>query len=512
MSWRLARDPQVVAGAAAFALAAAMALELARPFRAGPVAFDSAAAVLYFDRIVAGRQLESFVTTLPKPLLTVVYGLLHAVTSDWRPISWAVIIAFALGVGLSTVLAYRLAGPMAAGFMAIGLGTAPQLLLDAGLALAWGWGLLGISLAALALAQPRPRYGLAGVALGLAVLARVELGLLVVGVVAWVVLASLREWRAGRPIPGAPMKLLISTLALPVMLVHDWLLTGNPLHWTGIADRYTAGISEVPDAAEILGRVVVRYADVAVLPFIALLGVVWLYRNGRGWLASGLLLLAPGVTAFLLVLAARGTFVDDRYFAAVDVAMVAAAAFGFAPLRDGVPRLGARLGTIPRTVRAAVPFVAGALAGILLTAAWGAFDPVLRDPVRNQLRVAIDTLEVLPILEAFVDSHPASHTFAPESLDGTPVALVPVRVRTHLVVDLGTPLPEVGSTAGPLIDLRAGYPRPGQIVYHHLYGERYTAGFDVLKTTVPVERDGVRIVPLQVDEDRGYWVVAIEEP
>ena len=107
MSWRVARDPQVAVGVAAFALAAALAFELARPFRAGAVAFDSAAAVLYFERLVAGRQLESFVTTLPKPLLTVVYGLLHASTSDWRPISWAAILAFAVGVGLSTVLAYR---------------------------------------------------------------------------------------------------------------------------------------------------------------------------------------------------------------------------------------------------------------------------------------------------------------------------------------------------------------------------------------------------------------------
>ena len=69
---------------------------------------------------------------------------------------------------------------------------------------------------------------------------------------------------------------------------------------------------------------------------------------------------------------------------------------------------------------------------------------------------------------------------------------------------------EIGSTPGRLIDLAAGFPGPGQVVYHHLRGERYLGGFDVLKTTVPVERDGVLVVPLIVDEGRGYWVVAIE--
>lgn len=506
----MARDPQVAVGVAAFALAAALALELARPFRAGPVTFDSAVAVVYFERLVAGRQLESFVTTLPKPLLTVVYGLLHAWTSDWRPISWAAIIAFAVGVALSTVLAYRLAGWIAAGFMAVGLGTAPQLLLDAGLALAWGWGLLFLSLAALGLAQPRPRYLLGGVALLAAVLARVELSLIVIGVATWVALASFSAWRSGRSLPLAPMRLLVSVVALPIMLVHDWLLTGNPLHWAGIADRYTSGVTDVPDAAEIAGRLLSRYADVAVLPFLAVVGVVWLFRTGRPWLATGIVLLGPGVVAFLLGLAARGTFVDDRYFAAVDVALVAAGAFGLAPLRDRLPWLAERLERSPRAARGIATFGAGALAAIVLTAAWGAFDPLLRDPVRNQLRVAIDTRAVLPTLEAFVDRYPSSRTFVPESLDGTPRVLVPVRIRPHLVVDLGTPLPEIGSTAGRLIDLAAGYPRPGQIVYHHLLGERYTDGFEVLRTTVPVERDGVRVVPLMVDEERGYWVVEIE--
>lgn len=502
----------MAAAVAAFSLAGALAVELARPFRAGTAAFDSAVAVLYFERIVAGRQLESTITTLPKPLITVVYGLLHALTSDWRALSWAVIIAFALGVALATVVAYRVAGPIAAGFMAVGLGTAPQLLLDVGLALAWAWGLLFLSLAALALAQPRPRYGLAGLALAAGVLARFELSVVVIGMAAVLAVVTLLAWRSGRPPPWAPMRLLISVIALPILLIHDWLLIGNPLHWTTIADRYSRATASVPDLAEISGRILIRYADVAVVCLLAGIGVVWLYRAGRPWLAIGLLLLGPGVTAFLLVLAARGTFVDDRYFAAVDVAVVVAAACGMAIFRDRPRPMWAWLDGTPGVVRGVLTFGAGAFAAFVLTGAWAAFDPALRNLVRNQLALAIDTHAVLPTLQAFVDDNPASRSFVPASLDGSPLVLVPVKVRPHLAVDLELPLPEIGSTAGGLIDLEEGYPHPGQVVYHHLLGERNLAGFEVLRTSERVEIDGVEIVPLLVEEGRGYWVVSIEEP
>ncbi len=99
-----------------------------RPFSAGPVGFDSAASVIHFDRIISGQRLEAFVTATPKPLLTVMYGLVHGVIPDWRAISWLAIAGLAVALGLASVLGDRLAGPRAAGFAAIGvLGSAALL-------------------------------------------------------------------------------------------------------------------------------------------------------------------------------------------------------------------------------------------------------------------------------------------------------------------------------------------------------------------------------------------------
>ena len=59
-----------------FGLAVIVGTELARPFRSASIAFDSQVAVLHFERIVAGRQLEVFLSTTPKPLLTLVAAAL----------------------------------------------------------------------------------------------------------------------------------------------------------------------------------------------------------------------------------------------------------------------------------------------------------------------------------------------------------------------------------------------------------------------------------------------------
>ena len=509
---RLAREPSLVLGAAAFLLAGALATELARPFRGGPVAFDAAAAVLYFDRLVSGRELESVLTTMPKPLMTVVYGGLHALVPDWRMLSWVAILAFALGVAVATVLAWRIGGAAAAAFMAVGLAAAPVLLLDVGLALGWGLALLALAAAGLALAQTRPRWGLAGLALAMGALVRLELAVVIAGATGALAVVALAAWASGRPVPRDPMRLLVATVALPVMLLHDWLLTGNPLHWAGIADRYTRRAPIVPSFTEVWGSMIDRYAAVIVLCLLAAVAVIWLVRSGRAWLAIGLLLLGPGVALLFLVIAARGTFVDLRYFTAVDVALIAAAAFGLGALRHLPRRLVALIERVPRPARRGLALGTGAVLAIAFSGALGAFDASLRQQVRNQLRLAIDTEAVLPELQAVVDRHPQSREFAADSLDGTPLLFVPVKMRPHLIVDLALPMPEVASTDGSQIDLAAGYPSAGQTVYHHLRGERRLGGFEVLRTTAPREIDGVRLVPLATDEGRGYWVVSIEEP
>jgi hypothetical protein len=55
-------------GIGVFAVAAAEAIWVARPFSIGSVGSDSTSTVLYFDRIVSGEQLELFLGTTAKPL------------------------------------------------------------------------------------------------------------------------------------------------------------------------------------------------------------------------------------------------------------------------------------------------------------------------------------------------------------------------------------------------------------------------------------------------------------
>ena len=82
--------------AAGAAAAFAVGFELVRPVLSGPVGFDTAASVIHFQRITSGRHLEAFITATPKPLLTLVDGLLFALSGDWRLISVSSIALFAV--------------------------------------------------------------------------------------------------------------------------------------------------------------------------------------------------------------------------------------------------------------------------------------------------------------------------------------------------------------------------------------------------------------------------------
>ena len=268
----------------------------------------------------------------------------------------------------------------------------------------------------------------------------------------------------------------------------------------------------MPSVGDVWTAMTGRNPALPVLVMLAAIGMIWLFRSGRRWLATGLLLLGPGIGVLLLVLAARGTFVDTRYATGMDIGLIAAAAFGVGALLPVARDLGPRLEAIPRPARQGLALAVGAIAAIACSGAIDAFNASLRQQVNNQLRLAVDTEAVLPELRDFVDRNPRSREFVAESLDGTPLVFVPLRIRPHLIVDLDLPMPEVASTDGSRIDLAAGYPDVGQVVYHHRRGERRQAGFDVLRITAPRLIDGVRLIPLAVDEGRGYWVIAVEEP
>ena len=499
--------PDAVAFVIAGALAVVLATELTRPLHAGPVAFDVGANVLHFERIVHGHRLEQMLTTTPKPFLTVIYGLLHALTDDWRPISWSTILAFGVGVALLTVVARRLGGTVVATFVGVGLAGSALLLEDVGLALGWGWALLWLAVAAFVVTLPAPRYVLAGLALAAAVLVRIELIVVVAGIGLVLALASALPWLP-RPPRGAWF-LLLGGLALPVMLVHDGLLIGDPLFWTAISGRYSESAPDLRDLGELAAAVWARYEGLPVLGGLAILGVVELLRLRHWAIGVGILLLGPAITAFMLLLALRGTFVPDRYLAPVDVALIVGAGFGLHALRLR-PGLVRALRAVAAPLRVAGLVAAVALLAIVITPSWALIGAPGRDVVRNQLWLAIDQRAVLATLRAEVAERPEITAYPDGDGDGEPTFFVPVKARPAIAVDLGLSLAEVGSSFGPNIDLAAGYPAVGQVVFHDLHGERYLTGFEPLRTDVAIEIDGVRVVPLAVDERRGYWVVEIE--
>ena len=133
-----ARDRRALVAvlAAVFIASVAVAASAIRPWIAAPLAFDTAASVLHFDRIVAGRHLEQALSTTPKPLLTILYGLVYSATGDWRAISVAALGAWGLCVAGGTLLAWRLGGAIAAVFTGVSLVVSPRLLLETSWALA----------------------------------------------------------------------------------------------------------------------------------------------------------------------------------------------------------------------------------------------------------------------------------------------------------------------------------------------------------------------------------------
>lgn len=499
--------PDVIAFVASGALAVAIATELTRPIHAGPVSFDVGSEVLHFERIVQGHRLEQMLTTTPKPLLTLVYGLLHAWTDDWRAISWASILSFGLAVAVLTLVARRVGGTAVAAFVGTGLAGSALLLEDVGLALGWAWALLALAIAAAALTMPVPRYAVAGLALAAGVLVRVELLVVVIGIALVLAIASLVP-RLPRPPRGAWL-LLLGIVSLPVMLGHDALLTGDPLFWARISGYYSAKATDLRSVGELAAAVWGRYQALPLLAGLAIVGIVQLLRLRRWALALGLVLLGPGIVTFMFFLAVRGTFVADRYLIPIDVALIVAAGFALHALRPR-PLSTKNMSAVGGALLTALVVTVGALLAVVSTPAWALIDAPGRVVVFNQRWLAIDMRTVLPVLRAEAAERPEIHAIPAGDGDGEPTFFVPVRARPMLVVDLGLSLSEVASTYGPNIDLAAGYPRDGQIVFHDLHGERYLDGFEPLQTERPVEHDGVRVVPIAVDQRRGYWVVAIE--
>jgi hypothetical protein len=471
---------------------------------------DEHAAVLYFDRLVAGERLEEPLLSSPKPLLTVVHGLAWRAGHDWRLLEALGVAAFALAVVCLARAAGRLGGPPAGAATALAVAGSGPLVLQAARGNSMVFALAGWSVAIDALTRGRgtaepgrdrgaagsdrdrrptgptgPAWGLAAGALLVAGLARPESWLLLPLAAAYGLLA----WRRG----DRRAVLLVLPLAAPLLwLAHDWLLTGDPLYAVRVPGRYTDLVSgrQVVPPADWLALVARRYAADPLLLALAAAGVVWLVRR-RAWLwlvalgATGI-----GVLTLLGLQAWQGTYISWRYFDPADLAVRLSAAFGAAALATWAAA---------RLVQGR-----GAVAGAVLlvgVACWplAPGDPVVSSTLDRDTRLSANAATAIGVL-------------APVAAEQGTIVTASGPQRVRVAVELGLPLERVrdlflAGRAAPLDQALAG----SAAVFHDADGDRPTERFAPLSVTVPRRVGKVELVPLRTDPGRGLYVHRVEE-
>ena len=492
-----------------YAAAAALALVVLRPFSSASIGPDAAAPVVHFQRILAGQHLEGYLGQTPKPLLTILYGGIYGLTHDWRPIAWAVIAAFALCVVLGAILGNRVGGLSGGAFVAIAILLSAVLLIDVELAYSVTWALLFWLIAGLAVSAARPRYEIAGLSLMLAALARLETLIVVAAAAIFLLLVELIARRTGRPRPprGAYL-VLLGFLALPVMLVHDWLLTGDPLFWAKIAQLNSIGAANIRGPVRIALSLGLHFAHtVAILP-LAALGAFMLVRRRQWPLAIGVLALGPGVGLFLVYLGARGIFVSNRYLAPIDLSVLFTAGMGLSALDvPQVRRLLRRTISLARRT-VAVPLLVGSAAALAF-APIGLLDATTRNTISIQLQLHANEQRAMTAIRSELASPSACFASARAAAPaGRPLVVVPSRLRVQAVVDLDLRLTQVTKPGG--IGLVGGLPAAGQIVYHDRLDGQATAAYAIYEIAQPVVKGNIRIMPMLSDPAHGLWVDRIE--
>jgi hypothetical protein len=471
---------------------------------------DEHAAVLYFDRLVAGDRLEEPLLSSPKPLLTVVHGLAWRAGHDWRLLEVVTVAAFALAVVCLARAAARLGGPPAAAAAALAVAGSGPLVLQAARGNSMIFALAAWSVALDALTsgdrgRTGGRWGMAAAALVVAGLARAESWLLLPLAAGY----GLVLWRRGH----RRGLLLLLPLAAPLLwLAHDWLLTGDPLYAVRVPGRYTDLVSgrQVVPPGDWVALVAHRYAADPLLLVLAAAGTIWLLRRRAwAWLAA-LGATGLGVLALLGVEAWQGTYVSWRYFDPADVALRLTAALGAAALVvSAAGRLAGRdreggtppAGTVGRRGWWAdvVALVAAAL--LVGAACWplAPGDPLVGSTLDRDSRLSANTATAITVLRPLA-AEPGAVI----------VASGPQRLR--VAVELGLPLGRVrdlflAGRAAPLDRALAG----SVAVFHDADGDRPPERFAPLSTTAPVRVGGVGLVPLRTDPERGLYVHRVAE-
>jgi hypothetical protein len=507
--------------ATALLIGVGVAVVVVKPKVAPQVQFDTAASVIHFERLVSGERLEAFVTTTPKPFLTVLDGLLHRI-GGWTAVSWMAMVGHGLAVALAALLALRLGGWAAAGFVALALAGNAFLLVEAAYAYGVPWAVALWCLAGLLLASDRPRWGWAGAALLAAMLIRIETVAIVAAACLVLVAVHVRRrsrWWDATSLPrGAWLLVFVPALALPIMLVHDWLLTGDPMFWASVAARYSvsararAAVVGPLDVAASLGFLVAGQPIIALLAGIGV--AVALVR--RRWIGVvGVLGVGLGIAASLVLLSVRGTYVSGRYVAPIELAMLFGAGLAVGAvmgriLNGSTASAGSDWRTALRTVVA--PALIGALLGIATTVPWGPFDGATMALISRERRVQAHAAEVAGPISAVLDRLPDSRTRPPPPAgvtvpSGRPVVLfVPGLLRPRMAVDLRLPVDRVAAFGTAELRSPGDVFAPGQVVYHDRSAGQTNKAYGVLEGGGAFEWDGLVFHPVVTNPEAGYWV------
>jgi len=486
-----------------------------RPLHAGPTTSDAAASVLYFDRIVSGQRLEAFVNTTSKPVLTIVYGIGYALTHDWRVVAIGSIVAAAGAVVLGARLARRAAGIGAAIAVSIALAANAILLAEVSWAYALPWALASWFLAGLAMTRERPSFLVAGLGLMVGALARPETYLLIA--VATVGLGALAV-RGRFPTGGA--WLLTAWLAVPVICVHDLLLTGDPLFWLRVATIYADGIV-VDSPGAVAGRIGQEFVVTPLLTVAAIGGLVALFRTRVGRVvAAGVLTIGLGTACLLVAVATRGLATPNYYLHPIQIAIAFAAAIGTGAAGTFVgcrlDRWFARHRGEPRStqlVRRRVDRATIVEAALTVGLAVIVLRPVLLtgatlNAIQVQRRIAADSDNAASLLSRLVRERgiapgPGGDPGRFADPAGLRI-LVPRQLQTRLAVTLGLPVTVIGASIPdhPM----SGLVHPDLIVFRDRLTEQGGGLPTKFGGTTPMTVDGVPFTPLVADPAAGRWI------
>jgi hypothetical protein len=217
------------------------------------------------------------------------------------------------------------------------------------------------------------------------------------------------------------------------------------------------------------------------------------------------------VAAFLVFLAARGTFVSARYAAPIDLSLLFTAGLGLTIV--DVPLIRRRLSRVLRSgrTRQLLPVAAGAAAALAF-APLGPLDRDVRTVVAEQVRLHANARQAMEVIRDSLGRVPSWRTTRPDTAQARILVIVPSQLRAQAVVDLDLPLTAVAKAKASQLNPAKGRPEVGQIIYRDRVDVGDSTAFAIFEVDRQVTIGRFSVVPLLADPIRGMWVVRIETP